>query len=215
MEKSELFRDVYSEMNSDEKEEANYTYEDAIAIMDERIEEASAMFDRKEYEQVLPILLDIYDILGDWDCMSKFDDILGTDEYMKRWAWLCFRICYCYAEQQDYVRAFFYIDQVKGVDSECFMEWINMVINSRRLDAYGTVEDFLNDPSELQELFMKDEEDLKEVMDFLERRMGYLYIEYGKYDEARKLFTRMLDNPASRDFAREELEYLDEIEKRE
>lgn len=211
----DFFRDVYSEVNLGANEEKNYTIEDVLAIMDERMAEAAGKFDRKEYEEVLPILLDAYDTLGDWSCMSSFDDILGTDEYIKRFAWLCLRICYCYAEQEDYVRAFFYIDQVKGFSCECFMEWVNMVINSRRVDAYGTVEDLLNDPSEVQELFKEDEEGLKKLMDFLERRMGYLYIEFGQYDEARELFTKMLENPASSQFAREELEYLDEIEKKE
>ncbi len=211
----EFFRDVYSEANSVAKEDSGYTYEEVLAAMDERMAEASDMFDRKEYESVLPILLDTYNILGDWRCLSSFDDILGTVEYMRRFAWLCLRICYCYAEQEDYVSAFFYIDQVKGYSCECFMEWINMVVNGRRLDAYGTVEEVLQDPSEVKELFTEDEEGLKKLMDFLERRMGYLYIEFGQYEEARNLFTKMLDNPVSSDFAREELEYLDEIEKRE
>lgn len=208
MDKTDFFHDVYSEVDSSEQEETSYTYEEALDIMDQRMEEVSVKFDNKEYEEVLPTLLDIYDVYGDWSCMSTFDDILGSEEYIKRYAWLCYRISYCYAEQKDYVRAYFYIDQVRGYDSNCFMKWINMVINGRRIDAYGIVEDFVNDPSELQELFKEDQESLKKVMDFLERRLGYLQIEMGEYDKARELFTRMLDNPASCDFAREEQEYL-------
>ncbi len=94
------------------------------------------------------------------------------------------------------------------------MEWINVYVNSERIDALGIVEYYAKEPSRVREIFQEDA-DFNKVMDFLERRLGYLYIQVGQYEEAREVFTKMLDNPASSQFAREELEYLDGIEKRE
>ena len=211
MAQSEFFRDVYAESTTHE-EEKEYTIMDIVSIIDEAIEDIAVLFDNKEYEKALPRLLETYDILVDRTIYSKLDDEYGTEEYLMRFTWLCFRICYCYCEKKDYVRAFFYIDQICGTDSNCFIEWINVMVNSGRLDALGIVERYINDPSELKGI-CKDEEDLKKVMDFLERRLGYLYIEAGSYEEARKFLTKLLANPNSRAFASEELEYLDSLDK--
>lgn len=185
-----------------------------VAIIDEAIEDVSRMLDDKKYDKALPKLLEIYDLAVDRTLLSKLDDEYGTEQYLCRFEWLCFRICYCYCEQQDYIRAFFYIDQVSATNSNCFIEWINVIVNGGMLGALGTVEAYVNDPSQLKEI-CKDDEDFVKVMNFLERRLGYLYIELGEYEEARKLFTRLLTNPASSDFAREELEHLDGLEKKE
>lgn len=214
MSKSDFFIDSYEVSTSHIEEEKEYTISEIVAIIDETIDEIAVMLDDKEYDKALPKLLEIYDLIVDRTLLSKLDDEYGTEQYLNRFVWLCFRICYCYCEQQDYIRAFFYIDQVRGMDINCFIEWINVMVNSGMLDALGTVEGYVNDSSPLKEL-CKDDEDLEKVMNFLERRLGYLYIEVGEYEEARKLFTRLLSKPASSDFAREELEYLDGLEKKE
>lgn len=214
MSKSDFFIDSYAVSTSHIEEEKEYTISDIVAIIDEAINGIAVMLDNKEYDKALPKLLEIYDLVVDRTILSKLDDEYGTEQYLSRFEWLCFRISYCYCEQQDYIRAFFYIDQVSNTDSNCFIEWINVIVNGGMLGALGIVEAYINDPSQLKDI-CKDDEDLEKVMSFLERRLGYLYIELGEYEEARKLFTRLLSNPASSDFAREELEYLDGLEKKE
>ena len=69
-------------------------------------------------------------------------------------AWVCYRIAFCYCEEKDYISAFYYIDLVKFLDATCFMEWINVLVNSRRMDALGVVETYLEDSEELKLLCM-------------------------------------------------------------
>lgn len=210
MSNQDFFRDTYSETDS-HNEEKEYTIAEIVAIIDDGVSDIATMVEEKKYDLALPKLLSIYEIFVDRSIVSKLDDEMGTEEFLARFAWICFRICYCYIEQDDYVRAYFYIDQVKSLDSNCLIEWINVLVNSGRMDALGVVEDLVNDPSELKDI-CKDEADVKKVMDFLERRLGYLYIDYGEYEEARKLFTRLLEVPASRDFAQSELDYIDTLQ---
>lgn len=209
----ELFRDVYAEADA-ESGGSEYTGEEVVEAIYRICSEAETLLDEKDYEGALAPLLDVYEILKARKYFILIQEEIGFEEFLKMVTWACYRICYCYMEEKDYVRAFFYIDQVRGNNTDCFMEWINVYVNSERIDALGIVEYYAKEPSRVREIFQEDE-DFNKVMDFLERRLGYLYIQVGQYEEAREVFTKMLDNPASSKFAREELEYLDGIEKRE
>ncbi|MDE7422037.1 MAG: hypothetical protein K2N35_17765 [Muribaculaceae bacterium] len=210
MDKSELFRDNYSESDFKVEEKDTFTTEDVMAAIHGGIEEADKRFDEKDYDGALPGLIDMYEILKARKFYLIIEKEIGFEEYMNLLAWTCFRICFCYVENEDYPRAYFYIEQVRGHDSDCFMEWINVLVNSERVDALGIVEYYAKDPSKVSDIF-NEELEFKKVMSFLERRLGYLYIQTEQYDEAREIFTRLLDDPASSDFAREELEYLDSL----
>lgn len=214
MEKSELFRDNYSESKFKVEENETFTTEDVMAAIHSAREQAENLIDEKDFDGALPVLLDMYEILKARKFFLKIEEEVGFEEYMNLLAWTCYRICFSYIETEDYPRAYFYIDQVRGHDKDCFIEWINVLVNSERVDALGIVEYYAKDPSKVREVF-QEESDFKKVMDFLDRRLGYLYIETEQYDEAREIFTSLLDNPASSDFAREELEYLDGLEKKE
>ncbi len=206
----EFFRDIYSEVES-EVEDSPITSEEVIEAVRNRCSDVETLLEEKDYEGALSPLLDLYEILKTRKYYLMVQSEVGYEEYLSLIAWVCYRICYCYMEQKDYPRAFFYIDQVRGYDADCFMEWINVYVNSERIDALDIVEYYMKDPSLVKEI-VEEETEFNKVMDFLKRRLGYLYIEAEQYEEAREIFTRLLDNPASADFAREELEYLDRIE---
>lgn len=205
----DFFHDVYADADSN-KEESEYTSEEVMAAVDNISSEAETLFEEKNYDEALSLLLDLYEILKARKFFLLIQSEVGYEGYLNLFTWTCFRICFCYMEQKDYPRAFFYIDQVRGRDADCFIEWINVYVNSERIDALGIVEYYVNNPSKVQELF-QEEADFKKIMDFLERRLGYLYIEAEQYEDAREIFTRLLENPASSEFAREELEYLERI----
>ncbi len=209
----EFFRDVYAESDA-ELGDSEFTGVEVVEIVRNGCAEIEALLYDHNFEGALEPLLDLYEILKTRKYFIMIQEEIGFEEFLKIVTWVCYRICYCYMEEKDYVRAFFYIDQVRGNNTECFMEWINVYVNSERIDALGIVEYYAKEPSRVREIFQEDA-DFKKVMDFLDRRLGYLYIQVGQYEDAREVFTRMLDNPASNQFAREELEYLDEIEKRE
>lgn len=179
-------------------------FNDALSIAEDFLE-------KKEYEHALPILLSAYEIFTLPEDYYALVEALGKEEYDRIIVWLCYNIGFCYAEQKDYVRAFYYLDQVRlSGDIKCLIEWINVIVNSAHPSAIETVENIMNHQEDLTELW--DGEDLKTVMDFLERRLGYLYIEYGRRQEARDIFTHLLNNPNSKAFAQKELDYLDQIE---
>lgn len=209
----EFFRDIYAEVES-ESEASELTSDEVVGAVRNGCSEVDSLLDAHDYEGALSPLLDLYEILKTRKYFIMIQEEVGFEEYLRMVTWVCFRICFCFMEQKDYPRAFFYIDQVRGNNTDCFMEWINVYVNSERIDALGIVEYYAKESSRVREIFQEDE-DFNKVMDFLERRLGYLYLQVGQYEDAREVFTRLLDNPASSDFAREELEYLDEIEKRE
>ena len=207
----DYFRDDYAIADSRNQEEETYTVDEVLSIIDDSMQDATVLYEAKDYDGVLPKLLNIYEVYTDKKIFTNLEIKLGSDELSRRYARLCFMISYCYCEQQDYIRAFFYIDPVRGVDSNCFMEWINVLVNSGRLDALGVVEEFVNNPSSWREVCI-DEAEVKKVSDFLDRRLGYLHIEYEDFDKARELFERLLEVPESRGFAQSELEYIDALQ---
>ncbi len=209
----EFFRDIYAEVES-ESEASELTSDEVVGAVRSGCSEVDSLLDAQDYEGAISPLLDLYEILKTRKYFIMIQEEVGFEEYLRMVTWVCFRICFCFMEQKDYPRAFFYIDQVRGNNTDCFMEWINVYVNSERIDALGIVEYYAKESSRVREIFQEDE-DFNKVMDFLERRLGYLYLQVGQYEDAREVFTRLLDNPASSQFAREELEYLDEIEKRE
>ncbi len=209
----EFFRDIYAEVES-ESGASELTSDEVVGAVRSGCSEVDSLLDAQDYEGAISPLLDLYEILKTRKYFIMIQEEVGFEEYLRMVTWVCFRICFCFMEQKDYPRAFFYIDQVRGNNTDCFMEWINVYVNSERIDALGIVEYYAKESSRVREIFQEDE-DFNKVMDFLERRLGYLYLQVGQYEDAREVFTRLLDNPASSDFAREELEYLDEIEKRE
>ncbi|MDE6741484.1 MAG: hypothetical protein K2J58_04055 [Muribaculaceae bacterium] len=211
MSKSELFRDVYSDAKVQESEANSVdSIGGVITFIDGRMPQVSELIEAEDYERALPQLIDMYAFLCDKWNYPRIGEEWDVDDLWERLGWICFRICYCYCELEDYARAYYYIDIVRNVDSDCFMEWINVLVNSRRVDALMTVESCINDPASINDIF-SDEVDQKKIMDFLERRLAYLYIEKREYAEARKLLEKLLSNPDSSEFAREELDYLDSL----
>lgn len=209
-----FFQDPYALSSCDTGAGRRPTVEELAAIV-ESVHELNAkgqeLLDEKDYAEALPYLLEAYYRLMKLHYSPLSEEIMSIEEYKYWLAWVCYRISFCYSEAEDYVQAYYYIDMVWAVNSECFMEWINVLVNSRRMDALGIIELYLEDP-EMLDPICDDEVEKKKVLDFLERRLGFLFIEYGELEKARELFTRLLDNPDSCKFAREELDYLDSLD---
>ena len=58
----------------------------------------------------------------------------------------------------------------------------------------------------LREVFI-----VQKLLSFLKRRHGYSLIEFGKLDEAEKVFKSLLDDPTSQDYAVSELAYIQKL----
>lgn len=142
----------------------------------------------------------------------SFIEECGMEEYRNVFDWICLRLCYCYRKTGDLMSAYYYIDQVyDSTDCTCFLQWIDVIIESKRPNALEIVLGFMDEDTEWMEKWK--EEDRQKVVDFLANRLGYLYIEYNILDEAREYFTKLLNSPTSEEYAREGLEYLDSIQR--
>ena len=58
-------------------------------------------------------------------------------------------------------------------------------------------------------------EHVQKLLSFLKRRHGYSLIEFGKLDEAEKVFKSLLDDPTSQDYAVSELAYIQKLKANE
>lgn len=90
-------------------------------------------------------------------------------------------------------------------------EYINCLTNSQDPQALDVVEDVMKRSPKPES-----EEDIKSWnfhMAFLKRRKAYVLIDLKRYDDARKLLTEMLDDPSCKGFAKDELNYLNVIER--
>ncbi len=195
------------------KDGGRMSYQDLVALYEEVVSEAFDEEGKNVNVNVLSNLLRLFELLNYKNYVQSFSKDMPLDEYQEKYDHLCYLLYQCYLAQENFVKAYFYIDIIRWHDSSCFMDWINMMIFSGSIHALTFVEEYIDDPSEYIEKFKDDVEGQREIKDFLERALGYLYVQFSQYKEAREVFTRLLDNPASSQFAREELEYLDEIEK--
>ena len=175
------------------------------------LQKADELIKQKKFEEALPGLLTAYrEFTAPIDYYSWLDE-MGEEGYIGVHDWLCYRIAFCYNDRKEYDRAYYYINQVSDRDNFDYMaEWINTMVNSNFPGIIELIEAYLEKPEEFVNT-LSGEDDRKRMKDFLERRLGYLMIEYGRIEEARQLFTRMLDNPNSCRFAREELDYIADL----
>jgi hypothetical protein len=61
---------------------------------------------------------------------------------------------------------------------------------------------------------LQEEQKDKAYLNFLNRRYAFMLIEYGMIDEAEVILKRLLDDPDSETFARNELEYIKSLRKK-
>jgi hypothetical protein len=90
-------------------------------------------------------------------------------------------------------------------------EYINCLSNSQDPQALEVIEDVMKrSPRPESEDGV---EDWNFHMAFLKRRKTYVLIDLKRYDDARKLLTEMLDDSLCAEFAENELNYLNTIER--
>lgn len=205
--KSSLFADIYSN-----RKVGNVADEQPQVPLEEGLDKALQFIIEEDYKQALSWLLGAYAVIADRATHFSFIEEWGLEEYRKVFDWICLRLCYCYRKTGDLMSAYYYIDQVyDSIDCTCFLQWIDVIIESKRPNALEIVLGFMDDDREWMEKWQ--EEARQTVREFLSNRLGYLYIEYNLLDEAREYFSGFLNNPTSEGYAREGLEYLDSIQR--
>lgn len=126
----------------------------------------------------------------------------------------CLGFCYC--ELCLFEKAFYYLNMVKSTgDIHHAMEYVNVLANSGDLRVFKEIETIVDD---VRQQFPEDEdlpEHVQKLLSFLKRRHGYSLIEFGKLDEAEKVFKSLLDDPTSQDYAVSELAYIQKLKANE
>ena len=135
-----------------------------------------------------------------------------SDRYKRFFFELCYYIGFCYVELQQYSRAYYYLDTVYQLNNINYgEEYVNCLVNSKDFRAIDVINDALERIRKMEEE-ADEEEGVGEVLisfkNFLRRRKAYVLIDIGKIDEATQLFTEMLDEPENRDFALNELAFI-------
>lgn len=162
------------------------------------------LFEHNRYTDALIPLLKVYEHLK----MRYYESDNETKEIFFE---SCYYIGYCFNELEKYDKAFFYLDIARISDKPKHkIEYINSLVNSSDMRALQIVS---NEIDEIRE--KKEELNEEEIIyyRFLYRRLAYLYIEYKMYDSAKELLEQMKENELDRNFALEELRYLDRLEK--
>lgn len=126
----------------------------------------------------------------------------------------CLGFCYC--ELCLFEKAFYYLNMVKSTgDIHHAMEYVNVLANSGDLRVFKEIETIVDD---VRQQFPDDDdlpEHVQKLLSFLKRRHGYSLIEFGKLDEAEKVFKSLLDDPTSQDYAVSELAYIQKLKANE
>lgn len=141
-----------------------------------------------------------------FDYLNRNYATLGEDD-RETFFNVCHYIGFCYCEMRRYREAYYYLDIIYPLNRVNYTsEYVNCLVNSgdfRSIMALDAISKSLEG-----EKGAANDEDMSSFIDFLKRRRAYVLVETGQYDEAEKLLTGMLDQPANQDFAIGELAYL-------
>lgn len=166
---------------------------------------------QKRYTDALYPFLEIYDRLGKepYKLDKETKDIFFE---------VCYWIGFCFNELGKYDKAFFYLDIAKISEKPKYkIEYINSLVNSGDMRALFYVDsEIIKIEKKRDKKTIKKEELTEEDVlyyHFLHRRLAYLYIEWKMFDSAKELLEQMKEDETDRNFALEELRYLDGLEK--
>lgn len=129
----------------------------------------------------------------------------------------CFTLGFAYNEYKSFSMASYYLrNEKKFNDKNLSMEYINTLSNS----SDANLEEYLKNEyamiSEQDGKYEKwSDEDKHGYLQFLDRRVAYLYVEQKKWDEAKEILQDLLNDPESAEYAQQELSYIEEQMKQE
>lgn len=191
-----------SEMNEEQRLICNCTFTDSAY----NIYWGKRLANDKRYYEALLHLENAYH--KQKQLFRSLDDDERDDFYE-----LCYLIGFCYMELNLFKHAYYYLDYLFSLNRIRYtQEYINCLVNGKDFRALIIIDNIL-DNLELPDNPNDIELQLLDFIHFLRRRKGYALIDAGELDEAEKLFTSMLEDPKDKDYALEELAYIQSIRK--
>ena len=116
------------------------------------------------------------------------------------------------AEMGLYEKALFFLEIVRPLNNITYnIEYINCLANSRDIRAIYTIHNELNQLAQLRESEITDS--IIFYHNFLRRRRAYTFVDMGRLDDAEEAFKEMLNEGANKEYAKGELEYIQELKK--
>ena len=141
---------------------------------------------------------------------QEFFDLSGDEKRMLME--VAYKLGFCYNDMGLYKQAFYYLD-LMATDGNIrhTTELVNTMANNKDLRVFNYTDGVME---EIKRNFENEEElpeNIRQFVYFLRRRRGYALIEFGKLDEAEKIFTSMLDDPENAAYASHELNYIQHL----
>ena len=157
-----------------------------------------------QYAHALKLFMNAYHVV-------KHDSVSSVSDALDR---LSFYIGFCLCEMGKFDRAFYYLEICRGSGSiEHVQELVNVLANAGDMRVFHFIDGYLkmveqnyNDAPELPEHIAR-------FVSFLKRRRAYSLINFGKLEDAEKEFRELLEDPFSKDYAINELAYIQKMQR--
>ena len=157
-----------------------------------------------QYAQALKLFMNAYHVV-------KHESVSSVSDALDK---LSFYIGFCLCEMGKFDRAFYYLEICRGSGNiEHVQELVNVLANASDMRVFHFIDGYLkiveqnyNDEPELPEHIAK-------FVSFLKRRRAYSLINFGKLEDAEKEFHELLEDPFSKDYAINELAYIQQMQR--
>ncbi len=159
-------------------------------------------FSLGQYAQALKLFMNAFHVLKR-ESLTSVSDALES---------LSFYIGFCLCEMGKLDRAFYYLEICRGSSNiDHVQELVNVLANAGDFRVFYYIDNYLK----VVEQNYKDEPELPEhivrFVSFLKRRHAYSLISFGKLEEAESEFRELLEDPLSKDYAINELAYIQRL----
>lgn len=138
---------------------------------------------------------------------KDFFDLNGDEKRM--FMEVTYKLGFCYNDLGLYKQAYYYLDLMSNDGNiRHTMELVNTMANNKDLRLFNYTDGVME---EIKRNFENEDEvpeNIRQFISFMRRRRGYALIEFGKLDDAEKIFTSMLDDPDNATYANHELDYI-------
>ena len=141
---------------------------------------------------------------------QEFFDLSGDEKRMLME--VAYKLGFCYNDMGLYKQAFYYLD-LMATDGNIrhTTELVNTMANNKDLRVFNYTDGVMEEVKRNFENQEEVPEHIRQFISFLRRRRGYALIDFGKLDDAEKIFTSMLDDPENAAYASHELNYIQHL----
>lgn len=142
----------------------------------------------------------------------EYTKVTASDEMEEMFFDATYELGFCLVELEQYERAAYYLDWVQeGGKAEYAREFVNCLCNSGDVRALEVIDGVMKGMKKPENPEFA--ESYAYFMAFMNRRKAFVLVSRGMIDEAKQLLQELLNDPISKDFAQQELDYLSKMGK--